>query len=191
VSNTLLGQLLKGEGWAGGAARESAAHPARRRARRGCLHATPECWEGVAKSHFLLKAVVVKSQNACQDTLLRNLPPPTLWRGEAIHANRFISQLLEHCPGNTPKVDNWSRYNPRSGLLTNTFGVFASIIQQLTCESVRMDTLVWSRPPSTTNTIFYTRFLPRRHTPPGGPPALEPSRVSLSTCALVVGGEGR
>ncbi|KAJ1464002.1 hypothetical protein T484DRAFT_1650275, partial [Baffinella frigidus] len=28
---------------------------------------------------------------------------------EAIHANRFISQLLDYCPGNTPKVSNSSR----------------------------------------------------------------------------------
>jgi len=48
---------------------------------------------------------------------------------EAIHANRFISQLLDYCPENTLKVSNWSRNNPLSGLLTNTFGVFVSIIQ--------------------------------------------------------------
>ena len=50
-------------------------------------------------------------------------------RKESTQANRFISQLLDYCPGNTPKVSNWSRNNPLSGLLTNIFGVFVSIIQ--------------------------------------------------------------
>jgi hypothetical protein len=27
---------------------------------------------------------------------------------EATFVNRFLSQLLEHCPGNTPQVSNWS-----------------------------------------------------------------------------------
>ena len=48
---------------------------------------------------------------------------------EVMKANRFISQLLDYCPGNTPKVSNWSRNSPLSGLMTNTFGVFVSIIQ--------------------------------------------------------------
>ena len=48
---------------------------------------------------------------------------------EANHAKRFISQSLDHCPGNTPEVSNWSRHNPLSGLLTHTFGVCVSMIQ--------------------------------------------------------------
>jgi len=64
---------------------------------------------------------------------------------EAIHANIFMIQLLDYCPGNTPKVSNWSRHNPLNGLLTNTLGVFVSIIQSLTYGSVRMDSLVWDR----------------------------------------------
>ena len=46
-------------------------------------------------------------------------------------ANRFMSQLLDYCPGNTPKVSNWSRSSPLSGLMTNTFGVFVSILHRV------------------------------------------------------------
>jgi len=48
---------------------------------------------------------------------------------EVMKANRFLSQLLDYGPGNTPKVSNWSRNSPLSGLMTNTFGVLVSIIQ--------------------------------------------------------------
>ena len=47
---------------------------------------------------------------------------------ETTQAIRFTSQLLDYCAGNTPRVSDWSRTNPLSGLLTNAFGVFVSII---------------------------------------------------------------
>ena len=36
---------------------------------------------------------------------------------ESIHAQRFKSQLLDHFPGNTPKVSNFSRNSQLSGQL--------------------------------------------------------------------------
>ena len=62
---------------------------------------------------------------------------------ETTHNNRFISQLLDCCPGNTPKVSNWSRNCLLERVMANTFGVFISIIQSLTCESVCLVRLVW------------------------------------------------
>ena len=37
------------------------------------------------------------------------------WLHESIHANRFKSQLLDHCPGNTPNFSTWLR---KSALIT-------------------------------------------------------------------------
>jgi len=48
---------------------------------------------------------------------------------ETTHDNRFISQLLDHYPENTPKVSNWSRNCLLERVMTNTFGVFISVIQ--------------------------------------------------------------
>ena len=48
---------------------------------------------------------------------------------EVMKANRFICQLLDYCHGNMPKVSSWSRNSPLRRMMTNTFGVFVSIIQ--------------------------------------------------------------
>jgi hypothetical protein len=36
---------------------------------------------------------------------------------EVMKANRFVGQLLDYCPGNTPKVSTWSRTYLLSGLV--------------------------------------------------------------------------
>ena len=53
-------------------------------------------FEGVAKSHFLLKAVIFKSQMRTLVRFLLNLPPPTLWRGTICHkcTTSRLSQTL-------------------------------------------------------------------------------------------------
>ena len=53
----------------------------------------------------------------------------TFYPHEVMTAKKIISQSSDYCPGNMPKVSNWSRNSPLSGLMTNTCGVFVSIIQ--------------------------------------------------------------
>ena len=71
-------------------------------------------WGGLDFSDSLLKkctgsvgAVFFAEKKVLYSLKKRKLPH------EAIHANRFISQVLDYCPGNTPNVSNtaWSRNN--------------------------------------------------------------------------------
>ena len=41
----------------------------------------------------------------------------SLFPHESTHANRFTSQLLDYCPGNTSKASIWSRHSALSALL--------------------------------------------------------------------------
>ena len=75
-----------------------------------------------AKSGLVRKAVQKPfTPSECDSSACTTCQPT---RGD-----RFISQLLNYCPGNTPKVSNRSRNSPLSGLMTITFGVFVSKIQ--------------------------------------------------------------
>ena len=73
-------------------------------ARRALVYSThlhhAKVFEGVAKSDFILKAVVFKSQKRALARFLVNLPPPKLWRGSVFHAPRKVDMRL-HGKGNS------------------------------------------------------------------------------------------
>ena len=102
--------------------REPAAHTltrtlsSRDRRRQALLYATPQCrmapslvsvdghharvFEGVAKSHFLLKALVFKSQKRGSLRFSLNEPPQTLWRGsETVRSHcDVLNETSLFCP---------------------------------------------------------------------------------------------
>ena len=60
------------------------------------------------------------------------IPPPIVRTGSWMATRGYPFEQIhkDYCLGNTLKVSNWSRNNPLSGLLTNTFRVFVSRIQK-------------------------------------------------------------
>ena len=90
----------------------------------------PRLWPHIQLEFWLyLDDFLPRLVDASEDHDLVRAKRERLLSHEVMESTRFISQLLDYCPGNTPKVSNWSRNSPLSGLMTNTFGVFFSMIQ--------------------------------------------------------------